>query len=318
MPTSHRRRLAAATTILFALLAIAIAVPPLWSRPDAQRIGHGEIVLLRGTPHYWVADERGVLHWPGDTRALAGRYVRWDRVRELSAEQLERLPRGEPWLPSPVAFVRASSPGQRGAAAGAGGAIYLVRWHTGMRWPALLRLPPLESLAPFGITPDLVSRLSIDDDTWERLHDQRVETTAVDFGPLPGAATAPTPPTDALPLGWRTGSFGGTGTQDFPSATYPVRIMLTRLTPDPMLGIVAGAVSYPSFPCGGPLGLLTMDAQRMELTERFASGLEHCTDQGRVSLERQADGTLFYVWSLPHTGPGGETSVTAVLRPEGG
>ena len=26
----------------------------------------------KGTPHLWFADEHGVLHWGGDTRALAG------------------------------------------------------------------------------------------------------------------------------------------------------------------------------------------------------------------------------------------------------
>ena len=41
---------------------------------DAQStLGRGAVVALRNTPHIWVADDVGVLHWAGDTRALATR-----------------------------------------------------------------------------------------------------------------------------------------------------------------------------------------------------------------------------------------------------
>ncbi len=142
---------------LLAVLALALVAltagallyrawgPPTGSRPGAG-LPHGTVALLQGTPHYWVADETGTLHWASDTRVLVGRYVRWHSVREVTPEALEALPRGEAWLPSPVAFVRA------------GDRLYLVRWDAGLRWPALLRVPSVEALRFFGITPEAVGR----------------------------------------------------------------------------------------------------------------------------------------------------------------
>ncbi len=45
---------------------------------------HGTVVALQGTPHLWFADERGVLHWGGDTRALAGKHIAWSNRVEVS------------------------------------------------------------------------------------------------------------------------------------------------------------------------------------------------------------------------------------------
>ena len=39
---------------------------------------------LQGTPHLWIADEQGTLHWGGDTRALAGKHVNWGDRTEVS------------------------------------------------------------------------------------------------------------------------------------------------------------------------------------------------------------------------------------------
>ena len=79
---------------------------------------HGTVVALRGTPHLWVADRQGVLHWAGDTRALADKYVRWGRESrvEVTLEQLRRLTRGDPWLSA--GLLKDGDP------------IYLVKWET--------------------------------------------------------------------------------------------------------------------------------------------------------------------------------------------
>ena len=53
---------------------------------------HGTVVALQGTPHLWFADAQGVLHWGGDTRALAGRYINWNNRVEVGLEQLRALP----------------------------------------------------------------------------------------------------------------------------------------------------------------------------------------------------------------------------------
>ena len=78
--------------VLISTLAPALMV-------QAQGVfAHGAVVALQGTPHLWIADEQGVLHWAGDTRALAGKHIRWDSRIEVSLAQLQALNRGDPWL----------------------------------------------------------------------------------------------------------------------------------------------------------------------------------------------------------------------------
>jgi hypothetical protein len=274
------------------------------SRPGAS-FPHGTVALLQGTPHFWVADETGTLHWASDTRVLVGRYVRWQAVREVTPETLEALPRGEAWLPSPVAFVRA------------GDQLYLVRWDAGLRWPALLRVPSVETLRFLGITPEAVAARSIDRQSWERLQGLLLEDVAADLTPLAPAPTAlppgvaPPPPSGTATAGagqsgtvsagrsWGPGSWSGVGAQRSPALSYPVSVTLTSPTLDPALGVVVGTISYPSFPCGGQLGLIAAGSDELLLAERLTTGLEQCTDQGRVTLSRRTEQRLFYTWTLP-------------------
>ena len=82
------------TVLISGMLAPALAAGA------GTTITHGTVVGLQGTPHLWIADADGVLHWGGDTRALAGRHINWgDRV-EVSLAQLQGLERGDPWLSS--------------------------------------------------------------------------------------------------------------------------------------------------------------------------------------------------------------------------
>ncbi|HET7771257.1 MAG TPA: hypothetical protein VFN74_20980, partial [Chloroflexota bacterium] len=229
---------------------------------------------------FWVADERGVLHWVAGTRALVGRYARWDAQRVVGADELERLPRGEPWLLSPAAIVG----GERSE-------LHVVTWHSGVAWPVLLRAPGLDALRPLGITAEHVARASTDRRTWERLHGLTLEDVAVDLMPL-----------GAPPL-WTAGRWRGTGTQVSPADTYEMRLSFAAPRVDPELGVVIGTSSYPSFPCSGYVGLLwagtIAEEQEVLLTEWLDSGIEHCTIQGRVTLTRRTDTRLFYTWSLP-------------------
>ena len=274
------RPVAAAALLLLALpLVVAFAV---WARvaPGRQaqaRLPHGAVALLQGTPYYWVADEAGVLHWASDTRALVGRYVQWGNVREVTLEQLQRLPRGEPWLPAPIVFVRA------------GDQLYLVKWESGLKWPALLRVPSVEALRIFGVTASTVEQRVTDQQTWERLVGAPIDALAAEF----------TPVADGLPSTWNAGTWTGVGTQVNPSMTYPVSITLSKPAMDPSLGVVIGTVAYESFPCGGQLGLLWASVEEVALAERLTSGLEHCSDQGRVTLARRTERRLFYAWTLP-------------------
>ena len=55
------------------LLVLVVAVWLIGGAAPVQGQGsfaHGAVVALQGTPHLWFADEHGVLHWGGDTRAL--------------------------------------------------------------------------------------------------------------------------------------------------------------------------------------------------------------------------------------------------------
>jgi hypothetical protein len=309
----------ALTALLAVVLAAALAgrgaagrTPwPLWAPAAGGRLPHGTVLLLRGTPHYWVADEAGVLHWAIDTRALAGRYVRWDDQREVTLPELERLPRGAPWLSAPLSFVRAA------------GRLYVVRWEAGLRWPVLLPAPSVEALAPFGISAEDVAAYGADRQTWERQFELSLDALVADPNPAlppPGSgsgsgsgATPPAPPTPtpvapAALIGgqgslWgggeRRDEWSGVGAQRRPAATYPVTVILSRPLLDPALGVVVGTVSYPSFPCAGQLGLLAAGADEVLLAERLTSGLERCTDGGRVTLSRRTDQRLFYTWTLP-------------------
>ena len=69
------------------LVVLAIAVAAFMALPLAQAqqvFVPGAVVALEGTPHLWIADEQGVLHWGGDTRALAGRHINWSARTEVS------------------------------------------------------------------------------------------------------------------------------------------------------------------------------------------------------------------------------------------
>jgi hypothetical protein len=268
--------------VLAALFAITTRATPLWQ--SQARLPHGTVLLLQGTPYYWVADEAGVLHWASDTRALVGRYAKWEHVREVTTAELARLPRGEPWLTAPFAFVRDRD-----------NQLYLVRWESGVKWPALSSVPSLEALQFFGITSGVVEQHVTDQRTWEWVAGVPLEEVKAEFTPIP-PATERAPAQASV---WHSGVWSGTGTQRSPESTYPVTIVLSKSVLDPHLGVVIGTVEYPSFPCGGKLGLISITADEVALAERLTSGLDNCTSQGRVTLTKRSEWRLFYVWSQP-------------------
>ena len=98
---------------------------------------YGTVVALQGTPHLWFADAQGVLHWGGDTRALAGRYINWNNRVELSLEQLRAFQRGDPWLSA--GLLKDGDP------------IYLVKWETEWSAPRLLHIQSIRDVELFGI-----------------------------------------------------------------------------------------------------------------------------------------------------------------------
>ena len=58
--------------VMLRLLPLVVGVLLIGGAAPVQGQGafaHGAVVALQGTPHLWFADEHGVLHWGGDTRA---------------------------------------------------------------------------------------------------------------------------------------------------------------------------------------------------------------------------------------------------------
>src|SRR5689334_7250977 len=96
---------------LFGWPAAVQAAPAEQATPDS-----GAIVALAGTHHLWVADGQGVLHWAGDTRALARRAVDWTNRIDVDVERLKAYRRGDPWLSAGLLKM--------------GDSIYLPKWET--------------------------------------------------------------------------------------------------------------------------------------------------------------------------------------------
>jgi hypothetical protein len=122
---------------LFATLAVVLlAVTPAEARPQ-QQFAPGAVIALAGTPHLWVADEHGVLHWGGDTRGLAGKLIDWNNRTTVTCDQLRGYRRGDPWLSA--GLLKDGDP------------IYQVKWETGEAVPRLLHILSISDVELFGI-----------------------------------------------------------------------------------------------------------------------------------------------------------------------
>ena len=114
---------------------------------------HGTVVALQGTPHLWFADAQGVLHWGGDTRALAGRYINWNNRVEVSLEQLRTLPGGDPWLST--GLLKDGDP------------IYFPKWETEWAAPRLFHIQSIHDVELFGINGSNYGALVLERPVWE-------------------------------------------------------------------------------------------------------------------------------------------------------
>ncbi len=110
-----RVRLLLGPFVVALLLALA-AVPARAGELFQATAATGAVIAIQGTPHLFIADEQGVLHWGGDTRGLQGRYVNWSDRREVTVDQLRAYRRGDPWLSAGLLKI--------------GDPIYLVKWET--------------------------------------------------------------------------------------------------------------------------------------------------------------------------------------------
>lgn len=158
-----------------AALILAMGLSAVNASPLPQSIESGAVVALRGTPHLWFADERGVLHWGGDTRALTGKMINWNVRRNVELAELRRYSIGDPWLS--LGLLKDGDP------------IYLVKWETHEAAPRLLHIQSIADVEFFGINGSNYGRLVLDRAAWER----RFGMSAANFSRAPLGAAVPAP-----------------------------------------------------------------------------------------------------------------------------
>ena len=162
-------------------------MPAIAAGGQDNKLSLGTVISLRGTPHLWFADAQGVLHWGGDTRALAGRQISWSDRVEVSLEELKVLPIGDPWLSAGLLKV--------------GNPIYLAKWETEWTEPKLLHIQSIGDVEIFGIDGSNYGNFVLGRRTWEAAHGFSFD--ALERSALAGASTPsnPMPPADpAFPL----------------------------------------------------------------------------------------------------------------------
>lgn len=149
-------------------------------------VPRGAVVVLQGTPHLWIGDDDGVLHWAGDTRALAGRYVEWGNRREVSLTDLAQFRRGAPWLSS--GLLKSGDP------------IYLVKWESAEAVPTLLQIQTIKDVELFGITGGNYGEFVMEPASWEKRYG--LGTTGLTRGQMAPANGTPVPTAVPTPAGF--------------------------------------------------------------------------------------------------------------------
>ena len=196
--------------LFVALALLVLLVPALTVTAQADRCSFdaqyptGSVFSLQNTPHLWLFDEQG-LRWVGDTRALVGRVVRWDRQCTMSLEFLERVRKGDPFLST--GLVKIGEP------------IYLAKWELEQPAPTLLQVQSLADLNLFGITGDNYQRFVLDQPIWEQQFGFNTETLA--RGTLASAVAQPAPTTVITPTGPRPPAMGSPTPTGIPPVSSP-------------------------------------------------------------------------------------------------
>ena len=180
--------------LLLAPLVLLVVATLGFAAPAAQ-FAPGAVVGLAGTPHVWVADDAGVLHWAGDTRALADRPVNWSTKLDLTLDQLRALRRGDPWLSAGLVQL--------------GEAIYLAKWESDQPAPLLLHIQSIGDVEFFGINGTNYGQYVLDEAAWQARFNfaprslqaavlQSAVATATPT-PTPGPTNTPAPTPTATP-----------------------------------------------------------------------------------------------------------------------
>jgi hypothetical protein len=230
--------------LLVLAAVLLVSSPPALAGPPSQAPpASGSVVALEGTPHIWVADEQGVLHWGGDTRALSGRFVNWSDRRAVSQSQLRGYRIGDPWLSA--GLLKSGDP------------IYLVKWEVGQERPSLLRIQSIADVEAFGINGANYGAFVLDQGTWEQRYGinagvlTRGELSPA--GPAPAATAVPTATRPALKVREvRVTNLGG-----IPVPSFETLVVLENAPPGERLTVRLEYEAYNCSPvvgCGGSTG----------------------------------------------------------------
>jgi hypothetical protein len=165
-------------TLLAVLLAAALlpAAGALAVPARAPVLTTGAVVGLIGTPHIWIADGEGKLHWAGDTRALAGKTVDWNTRSDVTLAELQALQRGDPWLSA--GLLKDGEP------------IYLVKWEIEASSPNLFQIQSIKDVELFGINGENYGSLVLERPAWEQRYG--MSAGSLSRGVLAQAAVQPT------------------------------------------------------------------------------------------------------------------------------
>ncbi len=206
------------------LIVLAIAVAAFVAVPVAQAqqvFVHGAVVALQGTPHLWIADEQGVLHWGGDTRALADRHVNWSARIEVSLDGLRALETGDPWLSA--GLLKDGDP------------IYLVKWETEWPQPRLLHIQSIADVELFGINETNYGNFVLDIAAWEARYGMSV--AGLERAELPAAVASAATSTQApAGTGYQSiNGFGaGGGTLNLPQGDVALKLQFGAWAQEPV------------------------------------------------------------------------------------
>src|SRR5438067_10603905 len=119
-------------------LVLVLGAPAAASAQSSQcSMTNGAVVQLTGTPHLFVVDASGVLHWGGDTRGLAGKFIDWNNRCTVGLDALRAMRRGDPWLSSGLPKI--------------GNPIYLSKWEDSETSPTLVHIQSIADVELFGI-----------------------------------------------------------------------------------------------------------------------------------------------------------------------
>src|SRR5688572_3423785 len=178
----NRRHLPPLALLFTALLVLVSAFGASASPLAQQAAPPNTVFLLAGTPHIWIADDQGALHWAGDTRALSLRTPNWADQRTVTLEQLLSFRRGDPYLSS--GLVKMGDP------------IYLSKWETNEERPRLFHIQSIADVELFGINATNYGAFVLDAVAWQQRYlFNPNELTKLTLAP----AATPTPTPTATP-----------------------------------------------------------------------------------------------------------------------